>query len=89
MAVPACCERDDCPVAKTKKQFKLRKKLVLFYLPIFIIPIAVLGIYLSIALNRSNINQSLQIYRQSTNQLQRSIMNHIFFFTFAQKRVSV
>ena len=59
------------------KQFKLRNKLVLFYLPVFIIPITVLGVYLSIALNRNSIDQSLQIYHQSTNLLQQSIMSEL------------
>ncbi|MEA4890729.1 MAG: histidine kinase [Clostridiaceae bacterium] len=60
-----------------KKIFKLRYKLVLFYLPFILIPILVLSLYLTIVVGRSSIEQSIQIYRQSTNQLRQNILNEL------------
>jgi two-component system sensor histidine kinase YesM len=62
---------------KKKKIFKLRYKLVLFYLPFLLIPILVLSFYLTIMVRRSSIDQSIQIYQQSTEQLQQNILNKL------------
>lgn len=67
--------KKNCP--DKKRYFKLRYKMILFYILICLIPIVLLGSYLNVAVSRNSTEQSIRIYRQSTQQLWQNIVSEL------------
>lgn len=59
------------------RYFKLRYKLIMFYIMICLIPIVSLGSYITVIVSRNSIDQSIRIYSQATQQLRQNLVNEL------------